>query len=56
VLFYLYSDDTAALRDQSRSDAAQHAVHEWIVCRCFLNAPHVAAWLNLNSTRTRADP
>jgi integrase len=43
-------------REVPLTDAARHAVHEWIVCRYFLNAPHIAAWLNLNSGRTRADP
>jgi site-specific recombinase XerC len=43
-------------REVPLTDAARHAVHEWIVCRYFLNAPHVAAWLNLHSERTRADP
>src|SRR5205814_2314837 len=38
------------------TDAARHAVHEWIVCRYFLNAYHLGPWLNLHAERTRADP
>jgi hypothetical protein len=32
------------------------AVHEWIVCRYYLNADHQFPWLNLQAERTRADP
>jgi integrase len=43
-------------REVPLTDAARHAVHEWIACRYFLNAYHLGPWLNLHAERTRADP
>jgi integrase len=43
-------------REVPLTDAARHAVYEWIVCRYSLNAYHLGPWLNLHAERTRADP
>ena len=44
------------VRQVPLTDAARHAVHEWIVCRYFLDAYHLAPWLNLHSESTKSDP
>jgi integrase len=42
-------------REIPLTDAARLAIHEWIVCRYYLNAYHLGPWLNLHAERTKAD-
>jgi integrase len=43
-------------REVPLTDAARLAVHEWIVCRYYLNADHRWPWLNLHAERTKSAP
>jgi integrase len=43
-------------REVPLTDAARLAVHEWIVCRYYLNADHRWPWLNLHAESTKCDP
>jgi integrase len=43
-------------REVPLTDRARLAVHEWIVCRYYLNPEHVWPWLNLHAQRTASDP
>jgi integrase len=53
-------DKSGSLDDGYRqvpfTDAARVAVHEWIVCRYYLNPDHQWPWLNLHADRTKSDP
>jgi integrase len=42
-------------REVPLTDAARCAVHEWIVCRYYLNADHQWPWLNLHAESTKSD-
>jgi hypothetical protein len=43
-------------REVPLTDRARLAIHEWIVCRYYLNPEHVWPWLTLHSERTASDP
>lgn len=38
------------------TDAARLAIHEWVVCRYYLNPEHQFPWLGLHADRTKRDP
>ena len=44
------------IRQVPFTDAARLAIHEWVVCRYYLNPEHQLPWLNLHSARTKSDP
>jgi integrase len=43
-------------REVPLTDAARLAIHEWIVCRYYLNTEHQFPWLNLHAESTKTDP